>query len=539
MQNKRFLLTQLMKLTFETLMYIAVFFSFFALLSITNPQIINLSRTAGITMATFPVILFMLRMVYGGYEISDKKPRSVFSSLLIATLLADIICYFQLQIMNVNPYNNPHLILLGEDFGLLLGAMVLQVLIIYGLVHLGYRLHFQINPPGKCCIITSSQEQAAHVAEKMATFRRKFQLCEVVHYECPDMASTIEKHDVVFLAGIPDTEEAQLENLCYSMNKSIYLLAELEDVIISTAEQNILDDTPFLYIHRVELSLVQLFCKRAIDLFISVVGLVVCSPLLLVTSLVLLCARNGSVFFRQERATIHGKVFKIIKFRTMYPDVAPTQFSAQANDSRITPVGKILRKYRIDEIPQLFNVLQGDMSIVGPRPEMLENVAKYEQEVPEFKYRQQMKAGLTGLAQIDGKYNTSPKDKAILDLMYIENFSLPMDLKLILRTLTIFFRRDSTEGFATAKKVVCPKMRTRQAPAPMQTEKVETLVVNQSSAKVLEKAKAGKAKHSGGKKPKTTPAAQKPKPIPLAEKQAASAQPAPETVSEPPIRAAL
>lgn len=468
MHNKRFLITQLMKLSFQILLYGLLFISFFSILSITNPQIINLSRTAATTMATFAVIMAILTFVYGGYDIGDKKVRSVFSSILIATLFADVITYLQLQIMNVNPANldaNDHLILWGEDLVLLGIIIVLQIGIIYTFVAMGYHFFFKINPPQDCCIITSSQELAIHVAKKIASFRRKFKLCEVVHYECDDIQDTIKKHDIIFLAGIPDTEEGQLQNICYGLNKTIYLLAELEDVVISTAHQNILDDTPFLYIHRVEPTLVQRFTKRASDIVISLLGLILTSPVMLIAALSILLSSNGPVFFKQSRATIHGKVFQIIKFRTMYvgeDEGAAKQVSASENDHRITPLGRVLRKYRIDELPQLYNVLRGDMSMVGPRPEMLENVEKYEQEVPEFKYRQQMKAGLTGLAQIDGKYNTTPKDKAILDLLYIENFSIAMDIKLILRTLTIFFRRDSTEGFAASSKTACPKMRTER-----------------------------------------------------------------------------
>ncbi|MFH1513527.1 MAG: sugar transferase, partial [Bacillota bacterium] len=159
---------------------------------------------------------------------------------------------------------------------------------------------------------------------------------------------------------------------------------------------------------------------------------------------------------------INGKVFRIIKFRTMYDQEVPCRpESACQNDARITPAGRVLRKYRIDELPQLFNVFIGEMSIVGPRPEMLENVDRYTREVPEFEYRKKMKAGLTGMAQIDGKYNTSPKDKVILDLLYIEKFSLQMDIKLMLRTITVFFRHDSTEGFHTLHKTSPMKMRIR------------------------------------------------------------------------------
>ena len=262
------------------------------------------------------------------------------------------------------------------------------------------------------------------------------------------MRQTIREHDVVFLAGIPDTEEALLEAYCYKHNKTIYLLAELEDVIISTAQQSILDDAPFLFIHRMEPTLTQLFLKRACDILISFLGLVLTSPVMLVTAIVLKASGNGTVLFHQERATINGNIFRIIKFRTMYPEHHEEEncLSARQDDVRVTPVGRFLRKYRIDELPQLWNVLRGDMSIVGPRPEMLENVDRYTREVPEFAYRQQMKAGLTGLAQIEGKYNTSPKDKAILDLLYIENFSLPYDFKLMLRTLTHHYRHYSTDA---------------------------------------------------------------------------------------------
>lgn len=310
MHNKRFYTTQLMKLSFQALLYLFLFITFFAMLSITNAPILNLSRTAATTMATFAMVMLILTIVYGGYDIGVKKMRSVFASISLTTFFTDIITYVQLQIMNVNPNNpeaNDHLVLWGEDFALLLGAMLLQLGMIYFFISIGYHFYFRINPPQDCCVITSSQELANHVATKMDTFRQRYKLTDVVHYECMDVKQTILKHEAVFLAGIPDTEEAQLEAFCYKHNKTIYLLAELEDVIISTAQQSILDDTPFLYIHRTEPTLIQLFLKRASDIVISLLGLIVFSPVMLVTGIVLKCSHNGSVFFRQKRATIDRK----------------------------------------------------------------------------------------------------------------------------------------------------------------------------------------------------------------------------------------
>ncbi len=168
---------------------------------------------------------------------------------------------------------------------------------------------------------------------------------------------------------------------------------------------------------------------------------------MVISAIAIKCEDHGSIFFRQKRMTKNGRIFKVLKFRTMKEENSVNK-SVSANDDRITKVGGILRKFRIDELPQLLNILMGDMTLVGPRPEMLENVAEYTAALPEFSYRLRAKAGLTGLAQISGKYNTSPKDKLVLDLMYIENFSIWSDIKIIFQTITVFFKAaDSTEAF--------------------------------------------------------------------------------------------
>ena len=178
----------------------------------------------------------------------------------------------------------------------------------------------------------------------------------------------------------------------------------------------------------------------------SLVGLILTSPLWLIFAILIKIEDKGPVFFKQKRMTKNNREFEIIKFRTMKVNVENR--SASKNDDRITKVGKVLRKIRLDELPQILNILKGDMSVVGPRPEMLENVNAYTEEMPEFALRLRVKAGLTGYAQIYGKYNTSPKDKLILDLMYIENFNIFLDIKLILQTVMVFLKiDDSTEGF--------------------------------------------------------------------------------------------
>lgn len=212
-------------------------------------------------------------------------------------------------------------------------------------------------------------------------------------------------------------------------------------------------DTPLLLMRNRGLTVEQAFIKRFLDIVICLVLTVVLSPVLVVIALLVKCYDGGPVFYRQDRLTQDGKVFRIIKFRSMRVDSEKNGARLAAKgDSRVTPVGRVIRKIHFDELPQLFNIIKGDMSIVGPRPERPEIAAQYEKKIPEFSYRLKMKAGLTGYAQVYGKYNTKPYDKLKLDLTYIENYSLWLDFQLVAATVKVIFQKESTEGVEKTQK---------------------------------------------------------------------------------------
>jgi lipopolysaccharide/colanic/teichoic acid biosynthesis glycosyltransferase len=195
------------------------------------------------------------------------------------------------------------------------------------------------------------------------------------------------------------------------------------------------------------------FLKRFFDILLSGLALIILSPILLITAIAIHLEDGGPVFFRQERVTLNEKRFVILKFRSMIVDAEKDgkPHPAGENDDRITKVGKVIRACRIDELPQLINIIKGDMSIVGPRPERWEHVEKYKAEIPEFSYRCKVKGGLTGYAQVYGKYNTGALDKLKLDLLYITNYRLTLDVQIIIETVKILFIKDSTEGFEQNK----------------------------------------------------------------------------------------
>ena len=190
------------------------------------------------------------------------------------------------------------------------------------------------------------------------------------------------------------------------------------------------------------------FFKRSADVVVSFLGLVILSPILAITALLIKIDSKGPVIFKQKRIGKNGKVFDIYNFRSMCVGAENKGSGVYSGkgDARVTKVGRIIRATSIDELPQLFNILSGDMSFVGPRPERPEIAQQYEKDMPEFALRLQVKAGLTGYAQVYGKYNTPPYDKVQMDLMYVANQSILEDLRLMLLTFKIMFMPSSTEG---------------------------------------------------------------------------------------------
>ena len=256
------------------------------------------------------------------------------------------------------------------------------------------------------------------------------------------------KCNAVVLWDIPTAQRNKLLKFCYAESIRVYMMPKITDVILSGAEQLHVFDSPMLLTREYNLTMEQRFCKRAIDLICSGILILVTSPIMLITAILIKLYDGGPVLYKQTRCTRDQRQFRIMKFRSMRTDAEKDGVArlAQKNDSRITPIGKLIRKCRIDELPQLFNILKGDMSFIGPRPERPEIIAQYLEVMPEFAYRMKVKAGLAGFAQVYGKYNTTPYDKLKLDMTYIENYSVWLDIKLMLLTLKVLFWPDSTEG---------------------------------------------------------------------------------------------
>lgn len=429
----------------KSLMYFLLGLTFFLIFGTENEWILHLSRTTGVTLVTFCVVEIALVSVYGGYAIGRLKSKPIITSLSLATIVTDLVTHLQLCIMNVNANNNDHFVY--ESPHLLLLVMVIQISLIVLFTYFGNWVYFTINPPEKCCVITSSVESLNNVMPKITRYKKQYDVVDMIHYTNKRVFDIINNNDTIFIYDVPSKQKTLFTEYCYANNKNVYSNFEMTDVVNLGAKTVVLDDKPMVSAVVRELTFEQRFIKRTMDIVISLCGLIVLSPVMLVTALLIKLEDGGKIFFRQRRATKGGKLFEVYKFRTM-KEAGSINQSAKSDDDRITKVGKYLRKFRIDELPQLINILKGDMSVVGPRPEMVENVDKYTAELPEFSYRLKVKGGLTGHAQIAGKYNTSPKDKLVLDLMYIEKYSLWLDFKLIMQTVTVFFKAgDSTSGF--------------------------------------------------------------------------------------------
>lgn len=409
------------------------------------------TRTSFITLGVLTLVYMMMNIIYGGFDIGKRKSKPIIYSFVLSVFFTDIAAHFFMCIMNITVVHNGKFV---YDYPLLLLlTYIIQIFIIVVFTYGGNYLYFSVNKPHDSIIITRKGEQTDSIVSKIGRYKKQYNITETVFIDDPDILKKIDKADSIFFYNLSVPERNAFVEYCYHCKKDIYYSVELSDIVSLGSHRVYFDDKSMVYAPVKGLTFEQRVIKRIMDLVIAGLGLIITSPIFLITALCIKLEDGGPVFYKQKRATYAGKIFNVIKFRSMKVEDGSIHKSVTKNDDRITRTGRIIRKFRIDELPQLINVIKSDMSIVGPRPEMVENVEKYTKELPEFAYRQRAKAGLTGMAQIYGKYNTSPKDKLIFDLTYINEYSVWLDIKLIFRTLLVLLTPDkSTEAFEDNKK---------------------------------------------------------------------------------------
>lgn len=441
---------QRFKHTFVFFLHILAFFMCFSVFFLVFGNrfdfLLRPSRTFGITAFAFVVVYILMTLVYGGFDVGAKKSKPIIYSFIVNLFVTDVITHLFLCIMNVTVVNQGRFVY--EAPWLLLCIYVAQMLLISILAYVGNDLYFMFNKPARCLVIKHPGESARPLIKKVGKLKKQFCVEKVCDLTDPKLLDAIDQADAVFMYNLAVTERATLVAYCYHQSKELYYSVEMADVVSMGSEQILFDDTPMVHYGVKGLTFEQRILKRAMDVLISLIGMIIASPFMIATAIAIKLEDGGPIFYQQPRVTYAGRIFNVLKFRSMRVEDGSIHRSATKDDDRITKVGHIIRKFRIDELPQLINILKSDMSIVGPRPEMVENVQKYTADLPEFSYRLRAKAGLTGMAQIYGKYNTSPADKLALDLSYIERYSLLLDIKLILRTVLVLLTPDeSTEEF--------------------------------------------------------------------------------------------
>lgn len=275
-----------------------------------------------------------------------------------------------------------------------------------------------------------------------------------------DIRDRLKGYQAIFSVGIHLHCRNEMMKYCKEENIPFFFMPTIGDVIIKESGHLKSFDAPVFFVSRSRIGTGYAVVKRTLDIICSALGLIILSPILLITALAIHLYDGGPAFYKQDRLTKDGKVFQIYKFRSMRVDAEAdgvARLSAGDNDDRVTPIGRVVRKIRFDELPQLWNIFKGDMTIVGPRPERPELAEQYYEYLPEFRLRLQAKAGLTGYAQVYGRYNTDPYEKLVFDLLYINHMDFKIDIMLMFATIAILFSSNSTMGVELEHKNLEPE----------------------------------------------------------------------------------
>lgn len=400
----------------------------------------------------YVVLLFFFSQMYGGMRIGYLRYGEVMFSQVFATVCVNAITYLQMCLMvrgflDIRPM-------------LYMTLSEAAVIVLWTMGSAG--IYRRIFSP-RNLLLVHGDRPVEDILQKFATRKDKYQVTKNIHIGMGAEAICQEAengYDGLILWDIPAQIRNRLYKYCFGVGIRVYIMPKIPDILIKGADQLHLFDTPILLTREYVLSFDQRLAKRIIDFVCALILCIISSPIMLVTAILIKAYDQGPVLYKQVRCTRDMKEFHILKFRSMRVDAEKDGVArlASKNDDRITPIGRFIRMVRIDELPQLFNILKGDMTFIGPRPERPEIIMQYMENMPEFIFRTKVKAGLAGYAQVYGKYNTTPYDKLKLDLFYIENYSIWLDIKLMLLTLKILFRPESTEGVDNSQTTALKKI---------------------------------------------------------------------------------
>lgn len=392
-----------------------------------------------LVVALFFVLFIIFGRVYDAFLMSMQRISEIVYAQFLAAAVSDFIMYIVIWLLS------KHLPNILPGVAALIGQVILAAVWAYNAHH----AYFKIFPPQATAVIYDTRQGTEKLIGKYGLDSKYKVVLTATADECIANLAMLDGVSTVFMSGIHSHDRNVILKYCVENNIGTFVIPRIGDTIMSGAYPMHMFHLPMLKVGRYHPQPEYLFIKRLLDIVISAVALVVLSPIFLITAIVIKATDHGPVFYKQIRLTKDGKEFGILKFRSMRVDAEKdgvARLSSGDHDDRITPVGKVIRACRIDELPQLLNILRGELSIVGPRPERPEIAAQYCEEMPEFSLRLQAKAGLTGYAQVYGKYNTTPYDKLTMDLMYIAHPSIVEDLKIMFATVKILFMPESTEG---------------------------------------------------------------------------------------------
>ncbi len=398
-----------------------------------------------LVVGIYAVLLIIFNSVYEGFQIGYKKTGDLIFSQIISLIFSNLIIFLQVTL------TRKHLLPVGEFLLYLLIEIGITVVLNIFI----NRLYYHLFPPRRTWLIY--EEENPDILLSIQRYQANaYSIGQTSTFsDAADHLEDLSKFDCVIVSGLQPKNKEKVVGACYAAGKSVYIIPDLYDVILNSARNVYLVDTPVLRAGRFGPSQLEKLVKRLWDIIFAALFLVLTSPIMLVTAIAIKSEDGGPVFYRQRRLTQYGRPFEIIKFRSMKIDAEKDGVArlAAEHDDRITKVGKKIRATRIDELPQLINILKGDMSVVGPRPERPEIMEQILKDLPEFQYRLKAKAGLTGYAQVYGKYNTKLRDKLLFDVTYIENFSILLDIRIMFMTFKIIFKKDSTEGVSEGETV--------------------------------------------------------------------------------------